>query len=240
MLDVTFKIDGRRMRDLGLELQSPLALSAPKPRVSTVKIPGRNGDLHYYDGSYDNRDLSGDCFILGADVIRKINEINAFLLGKRGYRRIELDEDEEHFMLGRCETGLSYRIVKGILTACSVSFDVKPQRFLKYGESELVFDGGTFSVHNPTAFPALPLITFEPREGESEILCIVGDVGIGFKNVQGPVTFDAATLCAYDGNGTNINESTVINGDIIFDPGETHVTAANVRSVKIIPRWWEL
>ena len=110
MLDVTFKIDGRRMRDLGLELQNPLTLSAPKPRVSTVKIPGRNGDLHYYDGSYDNRDLSGDCFILGADVIRKINEINAFLLGKRGYRRIELDEDEEHFMFGRCETGLSYRI----------------------------------------------------------------------------------------------------------------------------------
>lgn len=240
MLDVTFKIDGRRMRDLGLELQSPLTLSAPKPRVSTVKIPGRNGDLHYYDGSYDNRDLSGDCFILGADVIRKINEINAFLLGKRGYRRIELDEDEEHFMLGRCETGLSYSIVKGILTACSVSFGVKPQRFLKYGESELVFDGGSFTVHNPTAFPALPLITFEPTEAGNDILCQLGNGVVGFKNVQGTVTYDAATLCAYDGNGTNINESTAIYGDIIFDPGETHVIAANVRSVKIIPRWWEL
>jgi phage-related protein len=236
MLDVTFKIDGRRMRDLGLELQSPLTLSAPKPRVSTVKIPGRNGDLHYYDGSYDNRDLSGDCFILGADVIRKINEINAFLLGKRGYRRIELDEDEEHFMLGRCETGLSYRIVKGILTACSVSFDVKPQRFLKYGEKEVDVTESK-EIRNPSAFISLPVIAVE---GAGNVTVSSGEWSLNIKNLSGKVVYDAEMLCAYS-EAFNQNYHTAVSGNVVLSPGvNTFKVTGNVSAVKIIPRWWEL
>lgn len=240
MLDVTFTFDGKRMRDMGLELQEPLSLSAPVPRGSTTKIPGRNGDLHYFDGSYENRELSGDGYILGADVINRIGEINALFLASPGYKRIELDEDPLHFMLGKAKSGISTRVRKGLLSACPISFDVKPQRFLKYGEEAIFIDKPDTVVHNPTAFPALPLITFDVYpDGEGKVLGFFGDCNIGFDDVEGRIVFDAETLCAYDGEGNNINGKMFFSGDPSLMPGETNFFFVGA-SLTVIPRWWEL
>lgn len=236
MIDVTFIFNGQKARSLGLELQSPLSLSAAVPKISTSTIPGRNGVLHYYDGSYENRDLSGEGFILSADVSKRIGIINAWLLGPKGYARLERDEDPDHFMMARCKKGINSKIVKGLLTSCNISFDCKPQRFLKYGEGE--FDvTESKKLLNPTAYDALPIITIE---GAGNVSISSGLWTLEFKDLSGSVTFDSETLCSYNGN-VNLNAKTSLSGDVILPPGENTFTVnGSVTAIKIIPRWWEI
>lgn len=236
MIDVTFIFNGQKARSLGLELQSPLSLSAAVPKISTATIPGRNGVLHYYDGSYENRDLSGEGFILSADVSKRIGIINSWLLGVKGYARLERDEDPDHFMMARCKKGINSKIVKGLLTACDISFDCKPQRFLKYGERE--FDvTESKKLLNPTFYDALPIITVE---GEGNISISSGSWTLEFKGLSGSITYDAETLCAYNGN-VNLNAKTSVTGDVILSAGENIFSVSGtVTSIRIIPRWWEI
>ena len=171
--------------------------------------------------------------------MKKIDAINSFLLGTRGYRRIEPDEDPEHFMLGRCERGLSHRIVGGLLTDCSVTFDVKPQRFLKYGELEI--EPTSMILRNPTGFPALPIISIE---GAGEVTVSSssdsGNWSLRYKAFPSTASFDAETLNSYSGS-ISLNAQTVITGEVALTPGDNvFEVTGNVTAIKIIPRWWEL
>lgn len=237
MLDTGFTFNDIRSKQIGLELQAPLVLSAAEPNVVTTTIPGRNGTLCYYDGSYKNRTLSGDCFILGEDVERKIGEINAWLVRYRGYGRIELDEDSEHYMLARSKTGIRSQIINGVLNACSVSFDCKPQRFLIYGEKAVdVTDSKV--IYNPTAFPSLPDIIIE---GNGDVSISTPLWSLSFKDLTGEVRYSSESYIAYNKHNEIFNNNTIVSGDILLNSGKTtFTTTGDVTSVKIIPRWWEI
>ena len=236
MIDTSFVFDGIRAKDMGLELQAPLILTEAVPRVETYSIPGRNGDLHFYDGSYDNRRVYGSCFVLGRGASDTITRINRWLLGSRGYKRLILDECPDHFLLARSEYGLQQQLRLGILGKGNISFDCMPQRFLMYGEKsvEVSHLGG---IVNPTGFASLPLITVT---GSGNVTVSSGDWEISITDLNGSLTFDSESSFAYNGN-TNLNSFISVSGEVVLLPGENVINiSGNVESLRITPRWWEI
>lgn len=230
-----FWLDGACCSDYGIKLQGPVEFDSPTPKISIVTVPGRNGDLHFYEGAFNNVSGRVNCFALQHGVAQRLPQITKWLLLKQGYRRLETSDEPNIYRLARISNGPETAIRLKTLAPFSIEFDCKPQRFLKSGEYPLKLDVSK-TLYN-TGFPALPLIRVN---------------GIGAGNLYvGKYTVQILELDEYlilDSNAQNAYKDTLNkNGTIsttdfpVLEPEENSISwDGGISSIEITPRWWTL
>lgn len=236
MLNETFYLDGVDARSAGIRLQAPIEFSEAVPVVEAQTIPGRNGDLIFYTGSYENRSGSAFCFCLQKDVEKAISSAGRFLMGKKWYRRLETSDDPDHYWLARVENSPRIEQRLRLLAPFEIGFDCKPQRFVKSGENAIVFTKNG-SLLNQYAQVALPFITIY---GQGAGRITIGDCVVEVKALDGALYLDSDTQNAYNDNG---NQNLNINAPVFPVLGDGEILIAfsgGIERVEIIPRWWEL
>jgi phage-related protein len=237
MLDETFYLDGVDARSVGIRLQAPIEFSEAVPVVEAQTIPGRNGDLIWETGSYENRSGSASCFCLQNDVEKAISSSGRFLMGKKGYRRLETSDDPDHYWMARVENGPKIAMRVRNLAPFDINFDCKPQRFLKSGENSILFAASGLTILNQFGQTALPIITLY---GQGSGWFTVGKTTIAIKAIDGLLYLDSETQNAYNNNG---NQNLNIDAPVfpVLADGESVIAwGGDVERVEIIPRWWEL
>lgn len=236
MLNETFYLDGIDAQSAGIYLQKPIVFSEAVPNIESKTIPGRNGDLIFDTGSYKNRSGSASCFCLQEDVEGAVSSAGRFLMSKKGYRRLETSDDPNHYWMARVENSPQMEMRIRVLAPFDISFDCKPQRFLKSGENAIVFTASG-ALANQYGQVALPLITLY---GQGAGTLTIGDCVVEVKNMEGVLYLDSDTQNAYNNNGNqnmNINAPTFP----ILPDGETQIAfSGGIERVEIVPRWWEL
>ena len=236
MLNETFYLDGIDARSAGIKLQAPIEFSEAVPVVEAQTIPGRNGDLVFYTGSYENRSGSASCFCLQKDVEKAISSAGRFLMGKKVYRRLETSDDPDHYWMARVENSPQIAMRLRTLAPFEIGFDCKPQRFVKAGENAVVFNSNG-SLFNQYGQIALPFITLY---GQGAGRLTIGDCVVEVKTLDGILYLDSDTQNAYNNNG---NQNLNINAPAfpVLSDGEIPVAfSGGIERVEIIPRWWEL
>lgn len=236
MLDETFYLDGVDAASAGIHLQKPIVFSEAVPNIESKTIPGRNGDLIFETGSYKNRSGSASCFCLQEDVETAISAAGRFLMAKKGYRRLETSDDPNHYWMARVENSPQIAMRLRTLAPFEISFDCKPQRFLKSGENKTSFTASG-SISNQYGQIALPLITLY---GNGAGTLTIGSCVVDVKSLDGVLYLDSDTQNAYNNNGNqnmNINAPTFPT----LPNGETQIAfSGGINRVEIVPRWWEL
>lgn len=235
MLDDYFVFDGVSSCDVGIMLQSFFTFSSPSPRVETQSVPGRNGDLHFYDGSFENREGSVSCFVLKKNVDRAIDQINRWALRSAGYKRLEVSSEPDCYRMARVSSGPETEIRLRLLAPFSLSFDCMPQKFFKRGENTITLT--TASTLYNDSFPALPKITIY---GSGSASINVGGTVVQITNIDGNITLDSETQNAYKGT---INKNDTISAPKfpVLQPGDNEISwSGGITKVEIIPRWWTL
>ena len=236
MLNETFYLDGIDARSAGIQLQAPIEFSEAVPVVEAQTIPGRNGDLIWETGSYENRSGSASCFCLQKDVEKAISSAGRFLMGKKGYRRLETSDDPNHYWMARVENSPQIAMRLRTLAPFEIGFDCKPQRFVKAGENPVVFTANG-SIFNQYGQVALPFITVY---GQGAGRITIGDCVIEVKVLSGRLYLDSDTQNAYNSNG---NQNLNINAPVfpVLGDGEIPIAfSGGIERVEIIPMWWEL
>lgn len=236
MLNETFYLDGIDARSAGIQLQAPIEFSEAVPVVEAQTIPGRNGDLIWETGSYENRSGSASCFCLQRDVEKAISSAGRFLMGKKGYRRLETSDDPDHYWLARVENSPRIEQRLRMLSPFEIGFDCKPQRFLKSGEYPIIFTepGSLFNQYGQIALPFI--IVYGQRPGT----LVVGDCVVEIKELDGTIQLDSDTQNAYNDSG---NQNMKINAPVfpVLPDGEVEISfSGGIERIEIIPRWWEL
>lgn len=236
MLNETFYLDGIDARSAGIRLQAPIEFSEAVPVVAAQTIPGRNGDLIFYTGSYENRSGSASCFCLQKDVEKAISSAGRFLMGKKGYRRLETSDDPDHYWMAMVENSPQIAMRLRTLAPFEIGFDCKPQRFVKAGENAVVFTSNG-SLFNQYGQIALPFITLY---GQGAGTLTIGDCVVDVNALDGTLYLDSDTQNAYNDNG---NQNLNINAPVfpVLGDGEIQIAfSGGIERVEIIPRWWEL
>ena len=83
---ITFWLDDVCSEDIGIRVIDFPTFTGAEKRVTKYTIPGRNGDLTYWDGSFGNVSCEINCFIVSADKIDEaLTAVNGWLAGS-GYR----------------------------------------------------------------------------------------------------------------------------------------------------------
>lgn len=230
-----FVFDGVDSRSLGLRQQGPMEFDGAEPVVTSIEVPGRNGDLHYFDGNYSNIEAEVSCYVLRKDVDKALSAINRWLMMGFGYKRLEVSSEPDYYRMARVAGGPGTEIRVNLLAPFDITFDCKPQKFLKDGEKTITITEAT-TLQNEW-FPSLPLLKIY---GSSSATLTVGDTTIRISSIDSYVTLDCELQDAY--KGTANKNSTITAPEFPrLESGENAITwTGGITKIEITPRWWTL
>lgn len=225
--------------DIGVYISGNGVYNAPERDYEMVSIPGKNGQLAIDHGRYENIEVTYPCFIWAntqQEFREKMRTIRAKLTSKLGYKRLEDTYHPDEYRMAIYKAGIEVDpVYYNRAGEFELTFDCKPQRFLKSGENQVtVANNGTIT--NPTLFESLPII-----ETQGAGTLTINNSTITITNT-GKTILDSEMMEAYmEENGAIIPKNDSVSGEFPkLQSGANTVSRTGITSVKITPRWWTL
>lgn len=228
-------MDGVTSRTFGVYINGVDTFGAPAREVSTLQIPGRNGDIIVKADRLQNYDLTYSAFIY-RNFDANIAALRAFLLSKTSYFRLEDTYHPDEYRMAYFRGPFTPAVTQRLNAAkFDLTFNVKPQRFLISGTQSIsISDGQT--VINITRFDARPLLRVY---GSGSIRFGTGSTLTIAPHDNNYIDIDCDTMEAYYRYGTR--NQYVSSSDTDFPrltPGGNVVHISGLTSVTMTPRWW--
>lgn len=203
----TFTFNGESSDTYGVMITQNESYNAPARAGEMVSIPGRNGAYWHDLGRFENIEVTYKCAIgegTKADFVDAMSDIRAWLCSPIGYCRLEDDYNPNEYRLAVYKSGLE--TAEPFVTGAEfeITFDCKPQRFLKSGETAVSVTSGD-TITNPTLFDAKPQLQ----------VWGYGNIGIGSQTiniddvVMGNILLANSTLSTT----VTLDISNMMNGD---------------------------
>lgn len=228
-------IDDVNTKEFGMQLIDANIHDFPQRDVSLVQVPGRSGDLVLDNGRWVNIDITYK-FAVEGNSIKRMDEFRAFLLSGTGYRRLQSTFEPDYYRSGVFVSPSSPQLSRwGLGGAVEVTFNCKPQRFLKAGEEMRTYAAGDV-IHNPTRYPSKPLIRVYGNGKFS-----VGDQTVKVENNSTYLDIDCELQDAFHGY-TNMNRYiTLLSGAFpTIGVGNTGIAIDGVSKLEIETRFWTI
>ena len=240
-----FEYDGIQSYNYGLIVSGVKTFGAPRRRVEALHVYGRNGDILFDEGTYDNIYISYDVYI-SENFKANAREIRGWLLSTRGYHELMDSYDPSHYRQAVYFNSLDYDVIDHLMTTgkATITFYAMPQRF-DYGESStLILGSQTITMTNPYMFPSKPII-----EVHSTGTITINDTVITINQIPtvlgltGQIIIDCDTMQCYEDEETSANDKVTIDEFPVLDRGVNTITTAmtdNTKYTYITPRFWTL
>lgn len=228
----SFRFNGENSKSYGIYVSGSGTFNSPELDAVSYEVPGRNGDIVISNNRYKNITVTYPAFIRHAFKYNA-ERARAWLLQPQKYCRLEDDYDIDHFRLALFSGPLDFDMrFLNRSGDTSISFNCKPQRYLKIGETAATFTAAGALV-NPTLFEAKPLITVY---GTGDGTLTIGDTTVTLEGISEFVTLDCDVQDAYK-NLTNMNS--IMTGEFPQLPtGSVGVSFTDdITKVEIVPRW---
>lgn len=237
-LDFTF--NGVSASSVGIKLCEPIVFSPAVPRVKTIQIPGRSGDLHIDEGAFNSRTGTAKCFVIDSTIgsSAKMANVAAFCFSKKGYLKLVPHDDPEHFWYARVSNGAQIASRLGILAPFSIVFDCKPFRYTADAETIINYTGGTQTLTNPTGFIAYPLL-YVTATGAGSVYNQYGSVDI-LDATNGEIIIDCEDHRAYYDHAGGVSADHLISGNnfpTLQANGDSGFTFTTGITLRVAPRW---
>ena len=213
-------IDGKNCSEYGVWISGGGTFNAPPRDMDTISIPGRDGDIFFDNGRFQNINVTYPAFI-----------------SKYHYMKIEDSYHPDEFRLGVFKGGLTVSTTaRNLSGSFNLTFNCKPQRYLKSGEMPVRFTASG-SIYNPTEYAAKPLIKCYGTGGTVTI----GGVAVTVTGCTNHVVLDCDLMESYEGDTSRNGTTTLVNGEFpTLGAGASAVTFSGFSRVEIMPRWWKL
>ena len=173
--------DGESSRNYGVYITGEAVYNSPERDVEMIKIPGRNGEFALDNGRFQNIEVTYPAGIFAdseTDFAAAISDFRNFLASRVGYCRLEDEYNPNEYRMAVYKSGLNVDPAKLEAGEFSITFDCKPQRWLKDGETAVAIgewgetetaSGDIVSVENPNGILAVKSleIDLEPMQSGS-------------------------------------------------------------------------
>ena len=244
----SFIFDGINSLDNGIYITGEAVYNAPERMVEMITVPGKNGAIAIDQGYFENIEVkypAGAFAYSQEDFASKMTKIRNLLASRYEYKRIEDTYNPDEYRLGLYRSGLEVDAVAySSAGEFEITFDCKPQRWLKSGETPETFTA-TGTIENPTDFTAKPLL----------VVTGYGQLTIGqqtFTIVEG-AGGSSQTLyidCESQEAWEQVGEYKRSRNDHIQNAGDRFpelvngendiILGSNISQVTITPRWWTI
>lgn len=230
-----FVFDGKNSAEFNAFIATSKAFDGAEHDEEVVEIPGRNGALVFSNGRYKNFVAEVACYI-PQNMQVNVDGLRSFLARKYGYHRYEEAIKPDEFRMARFIGPFSLSASDRVGAAFTLSFDMKPQRFLKSGEIPVTYTGAG-EIYNVTEYDARPLIRCYGQSGT----VTVGGIRVTVTGCMAYVDLDCELMEAYEGAANRNGTTTLPDGDFpVLKPGSNEIGFIGWNKVEIVPRWWRI
>ena len=233
-----FIYNGISSAEYGVLINGAKRYKTAERDFENVSVPGMNGDLTFDNGRFKNVTIEyTNCGIVRnfEDSFREF--VDGILSGSMtGYKRLEDTYNSDEFRLAKLMGEVDPEMfISRKAGSFNLSFDCKPQRFLKNGENPVTLTSSG-SITNPTHFKATPLIRVYGT----------GRLTIGAKTLE---VFQNATYTDIDCDlmncycdDVNLNRYVSVTGNDfpVLEPGANIIQLTGISRILITPRWWRI
>ena len=201
---------GVNSADFGIYISGEGVFNAPKRDVEMITIPGRNGAFALDNGRFENIEVTYPAFNHEPNdydtFAQRLSDFRNAICAQRGYQRLEDTFHPDEYRMAAYIGGLDIKPIKyNTASEFDITFDCKPQRWLKDGETAITMASGD-TLTNPTLFESSP---FLEAEGEGSINfngyeidldgvpygeIVIGESSYGFHSSTVTVTLDTTLL----------------------------------------------
>ena len=135
----------------------------PEKDYTELIIPGRNGTVLIDNETFKNVERRYDIAVANPkmthDFPTMATAVVEWLLSASGYCRLEDSYEPDYYRLATLSSSMDINNIYNMAGRCTIAFNCKPQKYLKIGETPLVFNKNTpGTIINPTKFESKPLI----------------------------------------------------------------------------------
>lgn len=255
--------NNKRSDDYGIRVWSPPDYELPEKDLDVYHVPGRSGDLIIDHGSYKNVDRPYTITAAGVSATTGIPTGTPFLtLARRvaewlqystGYAVLEDSYEPDMYRMARYAGTNPITNLVDQAAMIQVTFNCKPQRFLKSGEDQINITSSNYTLNNAYKTIALPIITVKgsgtvylkvrPSSASSSDdgyrieLSNLNSSGITIKSID--------QECYTESTSKNANVSLGAYGFPKLYPGNNIITfgsagsdGGSVSRVEVLPKWW--
>jgi len=152
--------NGESSRNYGVYITGSAVYNAPNRDVEMITIPGRNGSFPLDHGRFENIEVTYPAGVFAdneADFAEAISDFRNMLCSAKGYCRLEDEYNPDEYRMAIYKSGLEVEPAQLKAGEFDITFECKPQRYLKSGETPVAV-GLSTSLTNPTKFESSPEI----------------------------------------------------------------------------------
>lgn len=209
-------------KNYGVYITGEAVYNAPERDAEAITVPGRNGAFILDRGRFENITVTYPAGLFGDDQTNFASGIRDFrnaIASRVGYCRLEDEYNTDEYRQAVYKSGLDVSPASmNRAGRFDITFDCKPQRFLKSGETESsIANNG--KVNNPTLFDARPLLKFNSTGAD-------GTINLGTQSITvisayvGVVPLDL-TKQATTAAGYTFVDNVTINNTSVYKSGDT-------------------
>lgn len=152
-----FTFNGVNSAAYGIRISGERTFGAPERDETVVSIPGKNGDVVLDNGRWKNRTVVYECSI-AKNFAENFSSFRSAIMASPGYHHLEETYHPDEFYIARISGPIEPNVnIPMNVGSFTLTFDRKPQRFLKSGEHEVEGTSPLF-IYNPTLYASKPLI----------------------------------------------------------------------------------
>lgn len=231
--------NGRSSKDYRIQVEHPPGYDTPERDYEKIHVPGRNGDVIIDKGSYQNVKRTYEIAVGDLDEYFPIlaRGISEWLHSSSGYARLEDSYEPDHYRMASYDENTEIENILFHLGRVKISFDCKPQRYLKIGDKKIKCVG-TKKIKNPTPFASTPIISVY---GSGAGTVVINDYSIGISDIRTCVVINSELQDAYFGQENRNSTITLSKGFPTLKPGVNAIGyTGGVTYLEVTPKWWTL
>lgn len=242
-----FEFNNERSYNYGLVVSGVRTFGTPRRRVEALHVYGRNGDILFDEGTYDNIYVSYDVYIAD-NFTTRARDIRGWLLATNGYLELRDSYSPNMMRFATYFNSLDYDVIDHLMTTgkATITFYAMPQRYnADYYDIPIRISGNTTtSLINPYQFTSKPII-----EVYSTGTVTINDTVITINQIptigviSGSIIIDCDTMQCYIDEETSANDMVTIDEFPVLLGGTNTITTNLTNSSKstyITPRFWTL
>lgn len=231
---------GTSSDDVGMIVEHYPSVQFPEKNIEVQNVPGRNGDIVLFNGSYSNYEQSYSVFLDSKNIgglESVIPKIANWLLGNDSYQRLEDSYFPAFYRMAYYTGGTEFISILNEYGQGTLTFNCAPERYYKYGETPIQCELHQY-LTNPSSFPAKPFIFINGTGSDGTLF--FDEKPFQIKAVPAYLAIDAKLHTAYTGNGSYNYNIVGDYEDLTLGP-ETRISwYGGISSVQITPRWWTI
>lgn len=148
----TLTFNGRKSSDYGIHVEKIPTHMIPERDYERVHVSGRNGDVIVDTKSWKNAELKYEVSL--GDDTTKFEDLSAAIFSwlhpNAGYVRLESSDNPQSYRLASLSDSIDIEPVNEHGAKTEISFDCKPQNYLKMGENAEAFEWNSGKLTNVT------------------------------------------------------------------------------------------